>query len=242
LLASSAERISRQLDDSAVVLDIGGWADPLPRADWVMDTMPYDTRGLYEREGWVPPREAEPERFDSSRWITRDVCDRTPYPFDDGTIDFVICSQTLEDLRDPVWVCAEMTRIARAGYIEVPSRLEEQSWGVQGPYVGWPHHHWLIDLGRDSIEFAFKPHDIHVRPDCHFPAGFHARLTAEERVQTLWWEGGFTFRERVFIDVSPYDGYLNDFVADGLRERSMPAAHDPGGRLRRGARRLLGRG
>jgi SAM-dependent methyltransferase len=237
VLPASAERLTDRLSPSDVVLDIGGWADPFPRADWVIDAMPYETRGLYEREGWVNPRPPEPERFDASRWIQRDLCDREPYPFEDGAIDFVVCSQTLEDVRDPVWICAEMIRVAKAGYIEVPSRLEEQTYGVEAPCVGWRHHHWLVDVGEGSIEFAFKPHDLHARPDCHFPDGFDERLRAEERVQTLWWEGGFAYRERLFIDESPYDDYLPRLVAEGLRERAIPARRDG----RRDRLRRLGR-
>jgi hypothetical protein len=177
MLARSAQRISRRLSDSDVVLDIGGWANPFARADWVMDLMPYESRGLYEREGWIEPVATEPERFDASRWIQRDVCDREPYPFADGEVDFVVCAQTLEDVRDPVWVCSEMARIARAGYIEVPSRLEEQAYGFMGPFAGWPHHRWLIDVGESSIEFVLKPHDLHAHPGSYFPAGYRELLT-----------------------------------------------------------------
>jgi hypothetical protein len=34
-----------------VVLDVGGWGRPFTRADWVLDLMPYETRGLYGRDG-----------------------------------------------------------------------------------------------------------------------------------------------------------------------------------------------
>lgn len=239
MLARSAQRIAERLSDSDVVLDVGGWADPFPRADWVIDVMPYESRGLYARRGWVEPGSRDPERFDASRWIQRDVCDREPYPFGDGEIDFVVCAHTLEDVRDPVWVCAEMTRIGRAGYVEVPSRLEEQSYGFAGPLVGWPHHHWLVDVEEGAIEFVAKPHDIHGRPESHFPAGFQERLSEEERVQTLWWEGGFAARERVFIEPGPHESYLPDFVAAGLRERPLPPA-PPASPLRRALRRLRG--
>ena len=203
------------------MLDIGGWADPFERADWVIDLMPYETRGLYERQGWSE-RERDTERFTAETWIERDICGREPYPFGDGEIDFVICSQTLEDVRDPLFVCSEMNRIAKAGYIEVPSRLEEQSYGIYGQFVGWPHHHWLIDVTGSRIEFVFKDHEIHASPSDYFPVGFWERLTPEERVQTLWWEGGFDYGERIFVDERPGDRYLPEFVARGLRDRPLP--------------------
>ena len=178
MLASSRERLLERLRPDDVVLDIGGWADPFERADMVLDLMPYETRWMYERMGWVEPRD-EPERFSADTWVRRDICDKEPYPYDDKSIDFVICSQTLEDIRDPLWVCSEMNRIAKAGYIEVPSRLEEQSWGVAGEFAGWGHHRWLIEVNGSNIEFVLKLHSLHARADHHFPRGFVDRLTPE---------------------------------------------------------------
>src|SRR3954447_15006481 len=208
MLAASAERIERTLSSDAEVLDVGGWGRPFARADWVIDLMPYATRGLYGADG------TPPERFREDAWVVRDLCAREPWPFEEGRFDFAVCSQTLEDVRDPVWVCGELTRVARAGCIEVPSRLEEQSMGVRGPWVGWSHHHWLVDVGRDSIEFVFKSHAIHANEAAHFPRGFRDALTEEERVQTLWWEDGFSCAERVMYTGEELDGYLEEFVAE----------------------------
>src|SRR5689334_5136193 len=109
MLEANRAPLLERLDPTDVVLDIGGWAEPFSRADWVIDLFPYETRGLYERQGWVAPRpDEEAQRFTAETWIQRDVCDRTPFPFEDDSIDFVVCSQTLEDIRDPVWVCSEM--------------------------------------------------------------------------------------------------------------------------------------
>ncbi len=208
MLSTSLERIGTSISEAAVVLDIGGWGRPLARADWVMDLMPYETRGLYGQE------DPAPERFSDSTWIRRDICDREPYPFADGEIDFVVCSHTLEDVRDPIWVCSEMNRIAKAGYIEVPSRLEEQSFGIQGPWVGWGHHRWLIEvLDHRRIEFVLKHHVMHGRPSDHFPPGFSSLLAPKERVLTLWWEGSFDFGERVLMGADELDPYLAEFVA-----------------------------
>jgi hypothetical protein len=244
MLEQSRAELGQRLAADAVVLDVGGWADPLERADWVIDLFAYESRGLYARRGWIAPRaDAGPERFTERTWIQRDVCDREPFPFADDEIDFVVCSQTLEDVRDPVFVCAEIQRVGRAGYIEVPSRLEEQSFGVAGEYVGWPHHHWLVDVGEGSIEFVFKSHAIHSDPAYRFPLSFWQGLAPAERVQSLWWEGGFGASERViFEEGAERIAYLADFVERELRARGLdpaPAAAAPLARARRRAARAL---
>ena len=223
MLEASRKRLLETLPSDAIVLDIGGWADPLERADWVIDLMPYETRGLYERRGWIEPRDRPPERFDASTWIQRDVCAREPYPFEDKSVDFVVCAQTLEDLRDPIGVCAEIKRVGKAGYVEVPSRLEEQSWGVEGPWVGWAHHRWLVDASGGGLEFTLKPHDIHSRRESHFPAGFWEELSEEERVMTLWWEDDFACSERVFTEEQASDRYLPELVERTLADRHFEA-------------------
>jgi ubiquinone/menaquinone biosynthesis C-methylase UbiE len=63
-------------------------------------------------------------------------------PFEDKSVDFLICSHTLEDLRDPIRVCREINRVAKAGYIEVPSRAMETIFGLEHRgYPGYYHHH-----------------------------------------------------------------------------------------------------
>lgn len=216
-----------------MVLDIGAWGRPFTRADWVMDLHPYATRGLYGSDG------PQPERFSEETWIVRDICDREPYPFGDDELDFVICSHTLEDVRDPIWVCSEMVRIAKAGYIEVPSRLEEQSYGFQGPWVGWGHHRWLVDATEGHVEFVFKHNVLHGRESDHFPAGYHDGLSPAQRVQTFWWEGSFEYTERVFVTAEDLDPYLAEYVAEHRLDVEVAA---PSGRTRlsRAARKVGG--
>ncbi len=208
MLQSSRERILELVGDADLVLDVGGGASPFARADWVLDLMAYGDRGLYG-----PPPDPAAERFGEDTWVQRDMCGRERWPFHDNQFDFVVCSHTLEDIRDPLLVCEELTRVARAGYIEVPSRLEEQSFGVHGPWVGWSHHRWLIDIDGDTITFVHKPHVLHARASDHFPAGFHATLSDQQRVLQLWWEGTFEYRERIFLDAPSLDSYLSEFIA-----------------------------
>lgn len=212
MLASSRERILGLLDADDLVLDVGAGASPFARADWVLDLMPYEQRGLYG-----DPPDPGSERFTADTWVRRDICEREPWPFADGQFDFTICSHTLEDVRDPVFVCSELIRVSRAGYIEVPSRLEEQSRGVHGPWVGWSHHRWLIDVEGDEIVFVHKPHLLHARSTDHFPAGFGESLSTAERVQCLWWEDRFSYAERIFLDAPSLDAYLAEFVRESRR-------------------------
>lgn len=232
MLAETVCTLLERLPEDAVVLDVGAWGRPFRRADWVLDQMPYGSRGLYGFDG------PEPERFTERTWIRRDICAREPFPFADNSVDFAICSHTLEDVRDPVWVCQELNRVARAGYIEVPARVEEQTYGIQGPWVGWGHHHWLVDVSASHLDFVFKHHVIHGRPSDHFPAGYVSGLPEEQRVSRLWWEGGFTFAERTFDRPEDLDAYLADFVRaelDRRPERGEDGDHSPprGGWLRR---------
>jgi hypothetical protein len=209
MLERSRSQILDHLGDADLVLDVGGGASPFPRADWVIDLLAYDERGLYG-----PAPDPAAERFTSATWVQRDICAREPWPFTDRQFDFSVCSHTLEDVRDPMFVCSELTRVSRAGYIEVPSRLEEQSYGFQGPWVGWGHHHWVIEIAGDELTFVFKHHVMHGRASDHFPAGFRDSLTPEQRVVWLFWSGGFRARERIFLDAPSLDAYLADFVAD----------------------------
>jgi hypothetical protein len=226
MLDSSRLRILRELDPEDLVLDVGAGANPFERADWVIDLMPYESRGLYGSQA------RDQERFTEGTWVRRDICDREPWPFADGQFDFAICSHTLEDVRDPVWVCEELMRVARAGYLETPSRLEEQAFGVQGPWVGWGHHRWLVEGTDEGIEFVYKHQILHGRPEMQVPLARWRAADPEERTVSLWWERGFEARERIITDSATLDPYLTEFAA---RYRQSPSRWR---RLRPGSARL----
>ena len=101
--------------------------------------------------------------------------------------------------------------------MEVPSRLVEQSWWVQGPWIGYGHHRWLIDVGEGRIEFVCKPHSITGIEGAGFPNGFAQALSEEERVETLWWERSFEARERLFYDDAELRSYLTELVTANVR-------------------------
>ncbi len=213
--------VARVLDlirPSDVVLDVGGWGRPFNRANYVIDAQPYDTRGFYGKA--LPAQGGAREHFTAGTWIQRDVCERTPFPFADQQIDFVICSHTLEDLRDPLWVCAEMTRVARRGYIEVPSRLVETCRGVEPGMVGWSHHRWLIDIENQDIRFLMKYHMIHSERRFSLPPSYLHSLPENRHAQWLFWEDRFGFREVTIHGLHNIAAELAGFVQ---RTRGYPA-------------------
>jgi len=216
---ANRERIEKLAGDG-LVLDIGGWANPLHRADYVMDVFPYETRYLgYHGVGLLPssvmyPSPREGERFTKDRWVLHDICSRKPFPFPDKMFDFVVCSHTLEDIRDPIWACSEIVRISKAGYIETPSRLWEQTKRGSG-VVGEGHHRWMVEVQDNRILFYGKPHFLHTSRKFFVPYSFVEREKSEiDKVVWLFWNDSFLFEEP--------PTFWNSEVADYIRELNIP--------------------
>jgi hypothetical protein len=155
----------------AKVLDVGGSYIPLPTATHILDL--------------VPPREPT-----QATYVEHDIC-VPPWPFPDKFFDFSFCSNTLEDIRDPIGACKELMRVSRAGYIEVPSRLRE-TFHPKGAFwwrrmlgrplrIGFGHHRWFVER-RDLHLFgrAFH-HGLGGRPPTH-AGGVDPRLHLGERI------------------------------------------------------------
>lgn len=215
------------LPEEAIVLDVGGWAEPHPRADWVIDIGPYATRNYYA-ERLRDERRTVAERFTHETWIQHDVCAPGPWPLADGAFDFAICMQTLEDVRDPVKVCAEMSRVAAAGYVETPAAAIELTRGIESAYwCGWHHHRWLVETEGDGLVFIGKPHHIHSQlwPSIRSPKFL---LPEAARDVALGWSGALAVREEIFVDHAALDVRLGAIVSRASRS-------DPLGRARREA-------
>lgn len=143
------------LAPSARILDAGGWFEPFVQATHVVDVMPYETRG-----GRLQPGPLPGERFAKNTWHQADFMGpgfRLPYP--DKFFDFSVCGHTLEDLPDPRGLLGELRRVSRAGYIETPSRLSEQTAGRRDRMTGaqgHPHHHWIVEAEGRRLLFSSK--------------------------------------------------------------------------------------
>lgn len=214
MLLSNSDLIMGNLSPSDVVLDIGGWAHPFNRANYVMDAESYETRGYYNRTfaklNPFPPIGGTKEFFTRDTWVQRDICKKDPFPFQDKEIDYVICSHTLEDIRDPLWVCSEMVRIAKSGYVELPSRIWETCRGLEPGIAGLSHHRWLAEIRGNAITFMQKFHRIH-QWRYSLPKSTLATLSAGSSVQWLFWKDSFEFAE-VFLHGEAQLDELEKFV------------------------------
>lgn len=206
----NVQKILAQIKEEDIVLDIGGWFQPFNRANWVIDVMPYETRRRTETKDTK-------EYFSKETWIQRDVCDRRPLPFKDKEIDFVICSHILEDIRDPIYLCSEICRVAKQGYIEVPSRVVELSLGAESRhYAGYSHHRWIVEANGDKLTFLAKPHFIHKHWKCHLPSSCARRLVPKELIQFIFWKEFFQFEEKIIID---YEGFLRHEIEEFVKSQ-----------------------
>jgi len=80
-------------------------------------------------------------------------------PYQDKSVDFIYCRNTLEDIYNPVWVCQEMSRVAKAGFIETPSPIAECCRGVDGSaphWRGYHHHRYVIWVDETRLTFIPK--------------------------------------------------------------------------------------
>jgi len=146
-----------QLSDSIIIIDCGGGIKPLARADYVVDRIPYRSRSGI--------RGSVPERFSEQTWIEEDLCDShwvNSIVFSDRDNNTIsnrraFCSQTIEDIRDPVGLLRNMQEIASSGFISTIHWTYEAGhhghW--QGP--GYAHHRWLIHVKDSVLECVHKP-------------------------------------------------------------------------------------
>ncbi|MCW3039940.1 MAG: methylase [Solirubrobacterales bacterium] len=219
MLPAALERIDQVVPEDALVLDVGGWASPLNRADHVLDAQPYDTRGPDGSHGEIR------ERFSARTWVTRDMCAREPWPFRDGQFDFAVCVMTLADVRDPIWVCQELTRVARAGYVEVPTivaeLLQHEGDDAGGQHLGLAHRRWFVQMEGGELVFVHKSHAIHHDWALRISSRWQERMTVADERQGLFWEGQLPARERLLLTPEDHD-HLRDDLAQHLHQRFEP--------------------
>ncbi len=218
----NARRLIEDLPEKAIVVDVGGGASPFPRADYIIDALPFSSRGNGSDQN-IHSQLDYPARYSAENWIQLDLCQRQPWPVEDKRFDFAVCSHLLEDIRDPIWVCSELQRIAKAGYIEVPSRWVEQSKGVENPkHAGYYHHRWLIESSENRLLFRQKPHLLHSINDAVVASLWPTQqIHPDFSILVFRWEGSFEAVEILEFDEGKVGAELCLFASKSRQIRGL---------------------
>jgi SAM-dependent methyltransferase len=131
-------RIAIPVGADALVLDIGSGDKPHWRADVLLDGYVGEDHGS-QRSGHAAARVDRP-LFEA---------DAARMPFADGVFDFVISSHVLEHVLDPAAVVAEIVRVGRAGYVEVPE-------AASAKILDFPSHLWWCRLRGSTLVMTAK--------------------------------------------------------------------------------------
>ena len=110
-MAWALRRFHTPVDKQALVLEVGAGGNPYPRANVLLDAY----EATRERH-WAPLVADRPTVLGFVEKL----------PFKDHAFDFVIAAHVLEHSTDPEKFLAELQRVAKAGYIEVPDAFMER--------------------------------------------------------------------------------------------------------------------
>jgi SAM-dependent methyltransferase len=110
-IAWALRRLHCPVDKTALVLEVGSGGNPYARANVLLDAYE-ETR---ERH-WAPLISDRPTVLGFVENL----------PFKNKAFDFVIAAHVLEHSADPAVFLAELQRVAKAGYIEVPDAFMER--------------------------------------------------------------------------------------------------------------------
>jgi hypothetical protein len=100
-----------------------------------------------------------------------------------GKWDYCICTHTLEDINNPVYVSSILEKIAKKGILIFPSKYRELS-RFSGNFRGFIHHRWIFDV-RDGKLVALPK--INYIEDSYFDRATDLLPANEEII--IEWEG-----------------------------------------------------
>lgn len=197
-------------EEAFTILDVGGAMKPLSFATHVIDMLSFDERRL----DMYPPyglEVAEDISFSEETWVQMDFCN-TPWPYADDEFNVVWCTHTIEDVRDPIGVIREMSRVGQTGFLLTIHRDFESLKNIEHPnYAGWMHHRWLIEPWGDRLQFTLKYPQLHVDPQ-YTPA-----MTGRKEIG-LWWMGSLEAFEYLPRSDQEIHHFLYDYAEETRRK------------------------
>lgn len=144
-LIEALHRLQEQSAEPLRILDVGGGKN-----SWLGDLVT-DIIDLGPSESQRPGvRVWRGDVQDDSVWES----------FSDNEFDFVSCTHTLEDIRDPARVLAQISRVGKRGLVTTPNRFQELSHVESVSWLGNYHHRWIFSIVSGTLQCVAKWHYI----------------------------------------------------------------------------------
>jgi ubiquinone/menaquinone biosynthesis C-methylase UbiE len=169
------------------VIDVGGGANPVLRADVVTN---------FESE--KNQRGARIKKLVGKKMHNNLNMEKMDI-FKDKEFDYSTCIQTIEHCDDPAKACKELMRISKKGYIECPQILCEELIGMQ-------NHKWLVRIDEKNPNklIFIKKKDFHTLDNFFYNMFYMNNPNRQTFVDILFkyvdkfilrfhWEGSFEF-------------------------------------------------
>ncbi len=131
-----------RVNKTDLVVDIGSGDKPFWRGDVFVDKLSLGNAQRDTQFGTIR---------DIGKFVDSDVAHM---PFHDKAFDFSFCSHLLEHVDDPGAVIKEITRVSRAGYLEVPN-------GILETIRPFRSHLWFVYWTRNKLVFVRKSKKMH---------------------------------------------------------------------------------
>jgi len=202
---------------SGSLLDVGGGAAPYYRASHILDLQPFAADRLAQNVwGMSPGTNRSSPRWSPEQYTSLDLCEEQTWPFLDGQFDWGLCSHCLEDLRNPLPAVRELQRVCRQVIIVTPSRLLEQTRGIDHPlFSGFFHHPWMVYQQGNQLRFRRKTSLVEL-PGCHLNCPWNKTLTLEAGISVFRGSGLIPIEEAFWNETeetAEYRSFLKPYQA-----------------------------
>lgn len=199
--------------DKFTVIDVGASASPFfaNNCDAFLD--------------FVTPKTKSNKKFFRGDITTEDGWKEVlEYVKENGKFDFAVCKQTVEDLHIPEFVFGMLSKIAKSGWVGIPSKYCECIKNREGipNSIGLSHHFWV---------FVTHENKLYALPKLGwFDSIEYGRLNFIDKLSRQ--ELGFFWEDSIEMKfVLPYtysqwtefpDGYLDSFLTKCLEGTTHP--------------------
>lgn len=173
-----------------LVIDIGSGDKPFWRANIFFDKLSLDNFQRFTHGNTVK---------NIGNFVDGDI---TKTNFKSKVFDFSFCSHVLEHVEKPDIAIEEITRISKAGYIEVPNGLLE--------YIKpFSTHLWFIFISNNKLFFfrkSKKLHDVLSKNSTNFP---DLSATINEPFIRLYWKNKINYE---ITDINDYEKFKSPSI------------------------------